>query len=45
MAGLCDGIRTVRAIVEELTVRFPRAPVADEVPAFLDGLRREGCLR
>ncbi|WP_406724012.1 pyrroloquinoline quinone biosynthesis peptide chaperone PqqD [Streptomyces sp. GD-15H] len=45
VVGLCDGTRTVRAIVEELTVRFPGAPVADEVPVFLDGLRREGCLR
>ncbi|MFF5189098.1 pyrroloquinoline quinone biosynthesis peptide chaperone PqqD [Streptomyces sp. NPDC000345] len=42
--GLCDGTRTVRGIVDELTARHPGAPVATEVPAFLDRLRREGWL-
>ncbi|MFE6872438.1 pyrroloquinoline quinone biosynthesis peptide chaperone PqqD [Kitasatospora sp. NPDC057692] len=45
VVALCDGTRTVETIVEELTDRFPRAPIAHDVPAFLDGLRREGCLR
>ncbi|MEU5027638.1 pyrroloquinoline quinone biosynthesis peptide chaperone PqqD [Streptomyces milbemycinicus] len=42
---LCDGIRDVDAIVADLAGRFPGAPVATEVPAFLGRLRREGWLR
>lgn len=45
VVGLCDGSRTVRGIVNELAARFPGAPVAAEVPLFLDRLRREGWLR
>lgn len=43
--GLCDGTRGVRGIVNELAERFPGAPVATDVPPFLDRLRREGWLR
>ncbi|MGW4159474.1 pyrroloquinoline quinone biosynthesis peptide chaperone PqqD [Streptomyces sp. NPDC004788] len=43
--GLCDGRRTVPGILAELTARFPGAPVAEEVPEFLDRLRAEGWLR
>ncbi|MFD9816126.1 pyrroloquinoline quinone biosynthesis peptide chaperone PqqD [Streptomyces sp. NPDC059080] len=42
---LCDGTRDVPQIVRELTARHPDAPVADEVPAFLDRVRKEGWLR
>ncbi|MEN8654631.1 pyrroloquinoline quinone biosynthesis peptide chaperone PqqD [Streptomyces sp. 21So2-11] len=42
---LCDGSRGVPEIVKELAERFPGAPVADEVPDFLDRLRGEGWLR
>lgn len=42
---LCDGSRTVADIVAELGEAFPGAPVADEVPAFLDRIRAEGWLR
>lgn len=42
---LCDGHRQVGEIVDELTERFPGAPVADEVPRFLDQVRGEGWLR
>ena len=42
---LCDGARDVEAVVAELAWRFPGAPVATEVPAFLGRLRREGWLR
>ncbi|MFI5553181.1 pyrroloquinoline quinone biosynthesis peptide chaperone PqqD [Streptomyces sp. NPDC051738] len=45
VVGLCDGSRSVRDIVDELTERFPGAPVADDVPPFLERLRREGWLR
>ncbi|WP_416980163.1 pyrroloquinoline quinone biosynthesis peptide chaperone PqqD [Streptomyces sp. T028] len=44
VVGLCDGTRTVPGIVGELAARFPGAPVAAEVPAFLDRLRGEGWL-
>ncbi|MFF4584960.1 pyrroloquinoline quinone biosynthesis peptide chaperone PqqD [Streptomyces sp. NPDC001388] len=44
IVGLCDGTRTVPGIVDELAARHPGAPVATEVPAFLDRLRREGWL-
>lgn len=44
VVGLCDGTRTVEGIVDELAERFPGAPVAATVPAFLDSLRREGWL-
>jgi len=42
---LCDGNREVDEIVAELGERFPGAPVADEVPAFLMALRKEGWLQ
>ncbi|SDN05865.1 pyrroloquinoline quinone biosynthesis protein D [Streptomyces sp. cf386] len=45
VVGLCDGSRSVRAIVDELAERFPGAPVADDVPPFLERLRKEGWLR
>jgi pyrroloquinoline quinone biosynthesis protein D len=45
VVSLCDGTRSMRALVEELAGRFPGAPVAEDVPAFLDRLRRDGCLR
>ncbi|OYP19322.1 pyrroloquinoline quinone biosynthesis peptide chaperone PqqD [Streptomyces sp. FBKL.4005] len=44
VVGLCDGTRTVPGIVGELAERFPGAPVADSVPAFLDSMRQEGWL-
>nr|WP_235455551.1 pyrroloquinoline quinone biosynthesis peptide chaperone PqqD [Streptomyces olivochromogenes] len=43
--GLCDGARDVRRIIGELGTRFPGAPVATDVPAFLDRMRAEGWLR
>ncbi|WP_131739848.1 pyrroloquinoline quinone biosynthesis peptide chaperone PqqD [Actinomadura roseirufa] len=42
---LCDGRRTVADIIAELAEAFPDAPLADEVPAFLDRIRAEGWLR
>ncbi|KOX11148.1 MULTISPECIES: pyrroloquinoline quinone biosynthesis peptide chaperone PqqD [unclassified Streptomyces] len=45
VVGLCDGTRTVHGIVGELAERFPGAPVAGTVPAFLDSLRQEGWLK
>lgn len=45
VVGLCDGSRSVREIVDELTERFPDAPVATDVPLFLERLRKEGWLR
>ncbi|MCP3820537.1 pyrroloquinoline quinone biosynthesis peptide chaperone PqqD [Streptomyces sp. A3M-1-3] len=45
VVGLCDGTRSVRGIVDELAERFPGAPVATDVPSFLDRLRKEGWLR
>ncbi|MFI0479069.1 pyrroloquinoline quinone biosynthesis peptide chaperone PqqD [Actinomadura sp. 9N215] len=42
---LCDGSRTVDDIVAELSQAFPDAPLADEVPAFLERVREEGWLR
>jgi len=42
---LCDGSREVPAIVGELAGTFPDAPVAEEVPAFLDRVRGEGWVR
>ncbi|MEU9480396.1 pyrroloquinoline quinone biosynthesis peptide chaperone PqqD [Streptomyces sp. NPDC048191] len=45
VVGLCDGSRTVPGIVGELTERFPGAPVATDVPSFLERLRQEGWLR
>jgi len=41
---LCDGTRAVDDVVAELGERHPGAPVADEVPDFLDTLRKEGWL-
>ncbi|MFJ9855635.1 pyrroloquinoline quinone biosynthesis peptide chaperone PqqD [Streptomyces sp. NPDC101150] len=41
----CDGKREVPQIVRELARRYPGAPVADEVPEFLDRMREEGWLR
>ncbi|GHI05626.1 pyrroloquinoline quinone biosynthesis protein PqqD [Streptomyces cellostaticus] len=43
--ALCDGTRSVRGIVDELAERFPGAPVATDVPPFLERLRTEGWLR
>ncbi|MEU0068862.1 pyrroloquinoline quinone biosynthesis peptide chaperone PqqD [Streptomyces sp. NPDC006332] len=45
VVGLCDGTRTVRGIVDELSERHPGAPVATEVPVFLDRLHQEGWLK
>ncbi|MFI0404467.1 pyrroloquinoline quinone biosynthesis peptide chaperone PqqD [Actinomadura sp. 3N508] len=42
---LCDGSRTVDDIVAELGESFPDAPLAVEVPAFLERVRAEGWLR
>ncbi|GAA0918115.1 MULTISPECIES: pyrroloquinoline quinone biosynthesis peptide chaperone PqqD [Streptomyces violaceusniger group] len=42
---LCDGDRDLDAIVAELRSRFPGAPVAEDVPAFLDRLRTQGWVR
>ncbi|MEV6293425.1 pyrroloquinoline quinone biosynthesis peptide chaperone PqqD [Streptomyces sp. NPDC051896] len=42
---LCDGVRDVAAVVAELAVRHPAAPVAAEVPEFLHRLRKEGWLK
>ncbi|KUN03420.1 pyrroloquinoline quinone biosynthesis protein PqqD [Streptomyces yokosukanensis] len=42
---LCDGVRDMAAVVAELAVRHPGAPVAAEVPEFLHRLRKEGWLR
>ncbi|WP_369393119.1 pyrroloquinoline quinone biosynthesis peptide chaperone PqqD [Streptomyces sp. CG1] len=42
---LCDGVRDVPGVVTELAVRHhPGAPVAVEIPEFLDRLRKEGWL-
>ncbi|MFI9047358.1 pyrroloquinoline quinone biosynthesis peptide chaperone PqqD [Streptomyces sp. NPDC053427] len=41
----CDGEHEVPDIVAELACRYPGAPVADEVPDFLDRMREEGWLR
>ncbi|MFF8193516.1 pyrroloquinoline quinone biosynthesis peptide chaperone PqqD [Streptomyces bobili] len=45
VVGLCDGKRTVRGIVDVLAERYPGAPVATEVPSFLDRLHQEGWLK
>ncbi|GAA1190409.1 pyrroloquinoline quinone biosynthesis protein D [Kitasatospora gansuensis] len=42
---LCDGSRAVPEIVDALANAFPGAPVAAEVPAFLEELRERGWLR
>ncbi|MFD0903377.1 pyrroloquinoline quinone biosynthesis peptide chaperone PqqD [Actinomadura sediminis] len=42
---LCDGSRTVAAIIAELAATYPGAPLDDEVPAFLERVRAEGWLR
>lgn len=42
---LCDGRRTVAEIVAALGETYPDAPLADEVPAFLERIRSEGWLR
>ncbi|MDX5569758.1 pyrroloquinoline quinone biosynthesis peptide chaperone PqqD [Streptomyces sp. ID05-04B] len=44
VVGLCDGTRTVCGIVDVLAERYPGAPVATEVPPFLDRLHEEGWL-
>ncbi|MEZ0093541.1 pyrroloquinoline quinone biosynthesis peptide chaperone PqqD [Streptacidiphilus sp. EB129] len=41
---LCDGSREVHEIVDELAGRFPGAPVAEEVPAFLQRVQARGWL-
>ena len=43
--GLCDGSRSVRAIIGELSERFPTAPVHADVAPFLQRLRQEGWIR
>ncbi|WP_030667901.1 pyrroloquinoline quinone biosynthesis peptide chaperone PqqD [Streptomyces sp. NRRL B-1347] len=45
IVALCDGERDVEAIVADLARRHPGAPVAAEVPVFLEQLRDEGWLR
>lgn len=45
VVSLCDGARSVCDIVDELSERFPGAPVATDVPPFLERLRKEGWLR
>lgn len=45
VVSLCDGNRSVRDIVHELAEGFPGAPVAADVPLFLERLRKEGWLR
>ncbi|MGI5421348.1 pyrroloquinoline quinone biosynthesis peptide chaperone PqqD [Actinomadura luteofluorescens] len=42
---LCDGRRTVADIIAALGESFPDAPLADDVPEFLDRVRAEGWLR
>ncbi len=42
---LCDGSRTVGDIIAELGAAYPGAPLADDVPGFLDRIRAEGWLR
>lgn len=42
---LCDGDRDLDAIVAALSERFPGAPVATEVPAFLSRMHEEGWIR
>ncbi|MFI0817749.1 pyrroloquinoline quinone biosynthesis peptide chaperone PqqD [Streptomyces sp. NPDC021098] len=42
---LCDGDRDLDTIVAELAERFPGAPVATDVPAFLDRMHEEGWIR
>jgi pyrroloquinoline quinone biosynthesis protein D len=44
VVDLCDGTRSVGDIVGELAARFPGAPVATDVPPFLERLREEGWL-
>ncbi|KUL28201.1 pyrroloquinoline quinone biosynthesis peptide chaperone PqqD [Streptomyces regalis] len=45
VVGLCDGTRSVPDIVDDLAERFPGAPVATDVPPFLERMRKEGWLR
>ncbi|MFH0516608.1 pyrroloquinoline quinone biosynthesis peptide chaperone PqqD [Streptomyces sp. M41] len=45
VVALCDGTRSVPGIIDELIMRFPGAPVATDVPPFLERLRKEGWLR
>ena len=42
---LCDGTRTAAQIVAELVADFPAAPIAEEVPLFLERVHGEGWLR
>lgn len=42
---LCDGTRTTEQIIDELVTDFPDAPIADEVPVFLEQVQGEGWLR
>ncbi|MFB4318968.1 pyrroloquinoline quinone biosynthesis peptide chaperone PqqD [Actinomadura sp. 21ATH] len=42
---LCDGTRTVTDIITELAQTYPGAPLAAEVPAFLNRVRAHGWLR
>lgn len=42
---LCDGARSVEEIVEELSETYPGAPLAEDVPEFLDRIQRAGWVR
>ncbi|WP_283133177.1 pyrroloquinoline quinone biosynthesis peptide chaperone PqqD [Rhizohabitans arisaemae] len=42
---LCDGASTVTQIVDRLLADHPGAPVAEEVPVFIDRVRGEGWVR
>jgi len=41
---LCDGTRTADDIVMTLAARYPDAPIATEVPVFLQQIKEEGWL-
>jgi pyrroloquinoline quinone biosynthesis protein D len=41
---LCDGTRSVNAIITELTDQYPDAPVAHDIPAFLEKVHAQGWL-
>ncbi|HEY8469488.1 MAG TPA: pyrroloquinoline quinone biosynthesis peptide chaperone PqqD [Longimicrobiales bacterium] len=42
--GLCDGERTVAAIIAELEAQYPGAPVAEDVHDLLDRIAERGLL-
>jgi pyrroloquinoline quinone biosynthesis protein E len=43
--ALCDGARTMDEIVHVLSARYPKAPLASDVPAILASLHGRGALR